>query len=83
MNENKNQLKDGKRHGYWEEYDENSSIIKGNYIDGKAEGLAEAFYANGQLKYKFYSKNGKIEGLVLIYYRDGTLWKKKNIWFFS
>ena len=30
-----NQLKDGERHGYWEEFHEDGSLYsKGNYIDG-------------------------------------------------
>ena len=30
-----NQLKDGERHGYWEQYHEDGSLSsKGNYIDG-------------------------------------------------
>ena len=39
-----NQLKDGERHGYWEECHEDGSLYsKGNYIDGIPDGLTELF----------------------------------------
>ena len=39
-----NQLKDGERHGYWEEFHEDGSLYsKGNYIDGIPDGLTELF----------------------------------------
>ena len=59
-----NQLKAGKRHGYWEEFHEDGSLYsKVNYIDGIPDGLTETFYSSGQLKIRYHFKNGKIEGL--------------------
>ena len=59
LNTDKNQLKDGERHGYWEQYHDDGSLSsKGNYIDGIPDGLAETFYPNGQLKNRCHFKNG-------------------------
>ena len=74
-----NQLKDGKKHGYWEENDENCSIIKGNYIDWVPDGLAETFYPNGQLKCKFNALDGKVDRFFFAYFEDGKLWKEWNL----
>ena len=71
LNTDKNQLKDGERHGYWEQYHENGSLsIKGNYIDGIPDGLAETFYPSGQLKNRCHTKNGKIDGLYEEYFSN-------------
>ena len=50
-------------------------VRSGNYIDGKAEGLAEAFYPNGQLKYKFLYRNGDRESIER-YFADGSIEEK-------
>ena len=57
LNTDKNQLKNGERHGYWEQYHDDGSLSsKGNYIDGIPDGLAETFYPNGQLKNRCHLK---------------------------
>ena len=38
-----NQLKDGKKHGYWEEKDEDGLLNKVNYLDGNPYGLVKTF----------------------------------------
>ena len=35
---------------------------KGNYNDGKKDGLWEGFYKNGQLQYRKNYKDGKLDG---------------------
>ena len=61
MNKAINQLKDGEKHGYWEECHEDGSLYsKGNYIDGIPSGLNETFYSSGQLKIRCHFKNAKI-----------------------
>ena len=74
-----NQFKDGKKHGYWEEISKDGHLNKVNYIDGNQYGLVETFYPNGQLKYKFYALNEKIDRFFLAYYEDGKLWKEWNL----
>ena len=54
---------------------ENGDLVsKGNYKDGKKEGLWEQYYRNGQLLWKINYEDGKQEdGLFLIFYADGNL----------
>ena len=63
-----NQLKDGERHGYWEQYHEDGSLSsKGNYIDGNRDGLWEYYHKNGQPSMKGNYKDGKEDGLWEFY----------------
>ena len=60
----KNQYnKDGKPHGYWEEYHLNGNIsYKGNYKDGNRHGYWEYYWSNGSISYKGNWKNFKPYG---------------------
>jgi antitoxin component YwqK of YwqJK toxin-antitoxin module len=46
---------------------------RGNYIDGKREGLWEWFYENGQLWSRENFKDGKLDGLYESFYDNGQL----------
>ena len=50
---------------------------KGNYIDGKVEGLWERFYDTGHLMSRCYHKNG-IPHLVEVFHPNGKLIYKGN-----
>ena len=52
---------------------------KGNFIDGKEDGLHESYYENGQLDFRGNYKNGKKEGLWEEYYDNGKLRSKLNL----
>ena len=47
---------------------------KGNWKDGKPDGLWESYHENGQLSSKGHYKDGKRDGLWKFYYEDGQLW---------
>jgi antitoxin component YwqK of YwqJK toxin-antitoxin module len=51
---------------------------KGNYIDGKKEGLWEEYYQNGQLKAKGVYKEGKEDGAWEVFNEQGKLKAKIN-----
>ena len=51
---------------------------KGNYIDGKRDGLWEEYYENGQLRWKVNYKDEKFDGLWEEYNKNGQLWNKEN-----
>jgi|TARA_B110000902_G_scaffold125559_1_gene146538 antitoxin component YwqK of YwqJK toxin-antitoxin module len=61
------------------DYYENGQLSsKGNYKDGKKDGLWEYFDENGQLRFKSNYKDGKEDGLQESYYENGQLWTKVN-----
>ena len=62
--------------GYVEGEDKDGYIVKGNYKDGKEEGVYERYYKNGQLEEKGTYKYGKLDGIWEYYFDDGMLWKK-------
>ena len=51
---------------------------KGNYKDGKKEGLWEGYFENGQLEYKENRRDGKREGILEYYHENGKLGQKGN-----
>jgi len=51
---------------------------KGNYIDGKKDGLWEEYYDNGQLKAKGVYKEGKEDGIWEVFNEQGKLKAKIN-----
>ena len=51
---------------------------KGNYKDGKPDGLFETYYENGQLTFKGNFKDGEKDGLFEEYYENGQLSVKVN-----
>ena len=54
-------------------YYENGQLrAKGNYIDGKEDGLWESYYDTGQLMTKEIYKDGITHGLAKGYQEDGT-----------
>ena len=63
-------------------YEENNKEVqiedKGNYIDGKKEGLWEEYYDNGQLKAKGVYKEGKEDGTWEVFDEQGQLKAKIN-----
>jgi len=66
---------EGNKQGYWEEYD-GDNMEKGNYVDGKEEGLWETYYSNGNLMYKGPYKNGLKDGIWELYWFNGKLAEK-------
>lgn len=80
----KNQYKDGKKDGLWEEYHYNGNISnKGYYKDGERDGYWEFYWPNGRLSYKGYIKDGKQHGYCEEYFYyvqyNKTLTKKFHI----
>ena len=63
---------EGLKQGYWEEYD-GDNMEKGNYVDGKEEGIWEYYYSNGNLMSKGSYKGGKADGIWEYYFRNGNL----------
>ena len=60
-------------------YHENGQLrFKGNYKDGKEDGLVERYDENGQLEFKLNYKDGKQDGLTETYYKNGQLQYKTN-----
>ena len=53
--------------------------VKGNYKDGRLDGLVEWYYENGQLKRKENYKDGKQDGLQEYFNDNGSL-KKTKTW---
>ncbi len=61
------------------EWHENGQLKeRGNYIDGKKDGLWMAYYKNGQLAAKGNYIDGKENGLWVSYYKNGQLLAKRN-----
>jgi hypothetical protein len=56
--------------------DELSLSVKGTYRNGKRDGLWEAYWDNGQLRYIRTYKNGVSVGDRESYYKNGKLWMK-------
>lgn len=63
-------------------FEENNKEVqiedKGNYIDGKKEGLWEEYYHNGKLKAKGVYKEGKEDGTWEVFNEQGKLTAKIN-----
>ena len=60
--------------GIVEEFHENGQLMgRGNYIDGKREGLKEVFYRNGQLQYRGNHIDGEIDGFWEGFYGNGLV----------
>ena len=75
-------LKDGKRHGPYEEYRENGQLqLKANYVAGERDGQLEYYDENGQLRSKTTYVAGERHGPYESYHENGQLegkgtWKK-------
>ena len=63
-----------KDHKYWKD----GLSVKGNYKDGKKDGLWEYYYFYGELQEKYYYKNGKKDGLWEYFNADGSLKKTET-----
>ena len=51
--------RDGKLHGLWEEWYENGQMYwRGNYKDGKRHGLDERWHKNGQMVWRTNWRDG-------------------------
>ena len=66
--------------GIVEEFHENGQLMgRGNFIDGKREGLKEVFYRNGQLQYRGNHIDGEIDGLSESFHENGQLrWRTRT-----
>ena len=53
-------------------------LQKGNFKDGKQEGLWEYYYESGKFRQKGNYVDGKLEGLVEEYYENGQLYYERN-----
>lgn len=61
--------------GYVTVFDRDANLInKKSYLDGEQEGVSEAYYANGKLRYSRPYKKGKKDGEHIGWFGDG---KKK------
>ena len=47
--------------------------VRGNFIDGKVNGLYETFYENGQLWWRRTYRDGEFDGLMEFFDEDGNL----------
>lgn len=46
----------GQQHGLWEKYYRNRKLwYKGNYLNGKLDGLCEEYHGNGNLHVIYYA----------------------------
>ena len=67
-------LKDGKRHGPYEEYRENGQLqLKTNYVAGERDGQLEYYDENGQLRSKTTYVAGERDGPYESYHENGQL----------
>lgn len=55
------------------QYKNSTLILKINAINGKAEGLSQAWYENGNKKWESEMKNGGVNGISKYFFEDGTL----------
>jgi len=54
------------------------NMFKGEFKDGKRDGLWEEYHANGTISDKGYYKDGKRYGYWEYYHSNGWLWMKRN-----
>lgn len=72
-------LKNGKFHGLYEEWDYNGQLrYRINYKNGKRHGLCEELYKNGQICSRYNYKNGEKHGIREEWYNDGQLALRVN-----
>ena len=72
-------LKDGKRHGPYEEYRENGQLqLKANYVAGERDGQLEYYDENGQLRSKTTYVAGERLGPYELYHVNGQLEVRGN-----
>ena len=72
-------LKDGKRHGPYEEYRENGQLqLKTNYVAGERDGQLEYYDENGQLRSKTTYVAGERLGPYELYHVNGQLEVRGN-----
>ena len=61
-------------------YHENGQLeMRGNYKDGKDDGLWESYYENGQLEMRGNYKDGEPDGLREFHYDNGQLESRGNV----
>lgn len=56
------EYKNGKKEGFWKEYNQDGSWWEGNYINGKLEGNWKCWFEDGRLSSQGQFKNDKKEG---------------------
>ena len=62
------------------EYHDNGQLeMRGNYKDGKDDGLWESYYENGQLEMRGNYKDGEPDGLREFHYDNGQLESRGNV----
>ncbi len=60
-------------------YHDNGQLeMRGNYKDGKDDGLWEGYYENGQLSVKGNYKDGELHGLYESFHKNGQLNVRRN-----
>lgn len=78
----------GLRQGYWiikgymlntNEYDANSTVEEGKYLDNKKEGHWKRYWPNGHLKSEIHYERNRPVGEYAVYYDNGQL-EEKGIW---
>ena len=52
--------------------------VRGEYVEGRQEGLWQIFYGNGKLKESGHFENGEQVGQWKFFHKDGRLKEKKN-----
>ena len=69
----------GQRHGYWEYYHPNGTLMyKGNYVNGNRYDYWESYYGNDKLEFKGNFFNGNRHGYWESYCSNGDLFYKGN-----
>jgi antitoxin component YwqK of YwqJK toxin-antitoxin module len=72
--------KDGKRHGVYEEYDQDGNrVLKCNYKNNKRDGEEEEYYDNGKKKFTTNWKDGLQEGKTCTYDIEGALLREVDL----
>ena len=62
------------------EYHDNGQLeMRGNYKDGKDDGLWESYYESGQLEMRGNYKDGEPDGLREFHYDNGQLESRGNV----
>ena len=57
----------------YERYNNEKFKICAEYVDGVKNGFYNEYYDNGQLRKKYFNKNGSISGEYIEYFEDGKL----------
>lgn len=74
------EYKNGKKHGYEKQWDNNSNIIiERYYTNGKKVGLHKGWWNNGNIKFLYeFNAKGQYHGAVKEWYESGQMYRDFN-----